>query len=64
MQAQTYLGVYYTEDDNNQLDFQQAASFFRAAASQNVSLPLTKHLLFQVLYCSKIVRLFHAVSGF
>lgn len=33
-QAQTYLGVYYTEDDDNQQDFEQAASFFKAAASQ------------------------------
>lgn len=34
-QAQTYLGVYYTEDEDDQQDFEQAASFFRAAASQN-----------------------------
>ncbi|XP_076446795.1 uncharacterized protein LOC143284067 [Babylonia areolata] len=34
-QAQTYLGMYYTEDDDNQQDFEQAASFFNAAASQN-----------------------------
>ncbi|KAK7097333.1 DAP3-binding cell death enhancer 1-like [Littorina saxatilis] len=34
-QAQTYLGVYYTEDEDNQQDFAQAASFFQAAADQN-----------------------------
>lgn len=34
-QAQTYLGVYYTEDEDNQQDYEQAASYFQAAADQN-----------------------------
>lgn len=36
-QAQLFLGVYFTENDEHQQDFEQAASFFRAAADQNVS---------------------------
>ena len=51
LQAQTYLGVYYTEDDDNQMDFQQAASFFRAAASQNVSFPLCLAFAVHFKYC-------------
>lgn len=35
-QAQTYLGVYYTEDDDDQQDFTKAVSYFKAAADQNV----------------------------
>ncbi|XP_025087387.1 death ligand signal enhancer-like isoform X1 [Pomacea canaliculata] len=34
-QAQTYLGVYYTEDDDDQQDFTKAVSYFKAAADQN-----------------------------
>lgn len=35
VKAQLYLGLYYTENDDNQQDFAQAASFFSAAAGQD-----------------------------
>lgn len=34
IQAQTYLGVYYTEEETQ--DLEKAVSLFKAAADQNV----------------------------
>lgn len=34
LQAQTHLGVYYTEEETQ--DLEKAVSFFKAAAEQNV----------------------------
>lgn len=34
LQAQTHLGVYYTEEETQ--DLERAVSFFKAAAEQNV----------------------------